>query len=824
MKLQQIFDPFRKFLVPSVLLIIIFIYFYPYIVNKQPLLSGNLLISFYSPWKYEPFIGWEHGIPNKPLGIDGLRFFYPLKKEILNQLNENKIPLWNPYNFSGNVLLGNLQSAVLYPINLLYFFTSFNNAWSLSIILVPLISGIFTYLLLRSYLLSKASSFFGAISFAFCGFLISWDLENPAVTHSAIWLPAVIYGVKKFVESKRLLFWYLSIFGIIFSILAGFLQFSIYLWLYSLSFTIAVFLKLKKTEQKRLLTPLSLIFLLSLVITAVQLLPSLEAYFNSTRETSSAEYLLHQYLLPITSLMTLVIPDIFGNPGTYNYYSSGFYYDKIIYVGLLPLLFSFYQFYSNRKVVSFFLIWVYICFLLGINNPLSQLFYHLKIPFLSAVSPSRIFYLSSFSIAVISAFGFESWKNEFNIRKLFKAIVSVSVLFGIGGVFIVLKTLTQLTDIPINPISKDIYLSIFPGVSLESKYTIIALRNFIFPLAIFIITVISLLLMKKIKSLKNIFILLLITLLIWHQYYLFKKHFFSTNENFIFPETKAISFLKENSGIDRILGIGSAQISPNLLSVYHLFSTDGMDPLCPKRYGELIYYINNGYSNTDIPRIEAKIDILTPDDILNQRKIKAISFMGIKYLLVPTTGQDQKAEKYTLPTTNFIKVWAQDNLEIWQNKQYFPRCWIVNNISVINDDNAILKQMFADDFDLRNKAILEEEPQLSLGYNNTRPNNVRIISYQADRISITTKTEENGILVCSDNYYPGWQASIDGQQTKIYRANYSFRAIIIPAGEHRISFIYKPFVLKIGLIISIAGFIVLITYGGYSRIIQKRRK
>ena len=69
-------------------------------------------------------------------------------------------------------------------------------------------------------------------------------------------------------------------------------------------------------------------------------------------------------------------------------------------------------------------------------------------------------------------------------------------------------------------------------------------------------------------------------------------------------------------------------------------------------------------------------------------------------------------------------------------------------------------------------------------------NSVIIEEYRENKISLDVRTAKEGILVLTDTYYPGWEALVDGKETKIYRANYNFRAIIIPKGEHQIVFKY----------------------------------
>ena len=70
---------------------------------------------------------------------------YPWKHFVVSELKEGRMPLWNPNNFSGNPALANFQTAVFSPFTLLYFILPFIDAWSLTVLLQPLLAGIFTY-------------------------------------------------------------------------------------------------------------------------------------------------------------------------------------------------------------------------------------------------------------------------------------------------------------------------------------------------------------------------------------------------------------------------------------------------------------------------------------------------------------------------------------------------------------------------------------------------------------------------------------------------------------------------------------------------------
>jgi uncharacterized membrane protein YfhO len=91
-------------------------------------------------------------------------------------------------------------------------------------------------------------------------------------------------------------------------------------------------------------------------------------------------------------------------------------------------------------------------------------------------------------------------------------------------------------------------------------------------------------------------------------------------------------------------------------------------------------------------------------------------------------------------------------------------------------------------FDHRSVLLLEEQPSLSLPADSTPvPNKVSLTSYTCNRIDIDVETAENGLLWVSEIWYPAWKAYVDRKRSKIYRADYSFRAVEIPKGSHRVT-------------------------------------
>jgi uncharacterized membrane protein YfhO len=71
-----------------------------------------------------------------------------------------------------------------------------------------------------------------------------------------------------------------------------------------------------------------------------------------------------------------------------------------------------------------------------------------------------------------------------------------------------------------------------------------------------------------------------------------------------------------------------------------------------------------------------------------------------------------------------------------------------------------------------------------------------------------------GFLQINDSWSPGWKATVDGTPTPVLRSNFAFRAVEVPAGDHRVSLLYRPWPEIIGIGIELValvgiGFVVL---------------
>ena len=68
----------------------------------------------------------------------------------------------------------------------------------------------------------------------------------------------------------------------------------------------------------------------------------------------------------------------------------------------------------------------------------------------------------------------------------------------------------------------------------------------------------------------------------------------------------------------------------------------------------------------------------------------------------------------------------------------------------------------------------------------------RIVSWRPDRIEIDVESQQGGMLVLHETYYPGWVAEIDGTRARILRADVLFRGIEVPPGRRKVVFRFAP--------------------------------
>lgn len=747
----------KKFLPIFIIICITVVFFRPFFTKGFLPIPSDTIIGLYHPFRDYYAKNYPNGIPYKNFLItDPVRQQYPWRNLSLDQMKNMQFPLWNPYAMSGYPLLGNYQSASLYPLNILFAVLPFSLAWSFLVFLQLLLAGIFLYCYLRHFHLDPLACVLGGLAFAFSGFSVAWAQWN-TIIHVALWLPLILLAVEKLLKKYSIQWTLILIFAQCSQILGGHLQ----TLFYSLVITSGyLFLRVWQNGRERY-KHFFLITLIVLFLTLLQWFPTLQFILQSARDIDQNMWQKVGWFIPWQHLIQFIIPDFFGNPTTLNYWGTWNYGELVGYIGIFPLLMSLYAIVMRRdKKTYFFTSLLFLSFLFSLPTGISQLPYVLHLPFLSTAQPTRLLFVVDFSLAILCALGFDYYiKHRKNyIFPLLILLGVFALLWGyiLGG------------------------YKLFMGITPEQL--LVAKRNMIFPTFLFLAILVTFVVVKfvKKKELVIIPILFFILLSVFDLLRFAEKFTPFTAREYLFPSTKSIAFLQENTGIYRVMALDSRILPPNFFVIYKLQSIEGYDPLYLRRYAELITSSERG--KPDITPPFGFNRIITP----HIYDSKIIDLLGVKYII--------SLSKIDSPQTT--KVFEEGQTKIYENKKVLPRIFFVETLERIigENKNKAINLMYGKDFDPRKRAIAEgfTESEASvfplLGIGKTE-----IVKYEENTILIKTQNIHDGFLILTDTFYPSWHAKIDNNPTKIYRADYNFRGIFVPKGEHVVKFYTQVF-------------------------------
>jgi hypothetical protein len=200
---------------------------------------------------------------------------------------------------------------------------------------------------------------------------------------------------------------------------------------------------------------------------------------------------------------------------------------------------------------------------------------------------------------------------------------------------------------------------------------------------------------------------------------------------------------------------------PNLNLLEGFSHTANFDPIVPSRYSAWMKLVDRAFGNR-------KNAMLSRMNVSLVERFDAISLRGIQFVPVPG---GQAARWYECVE---FQESGTDTLLAMSKRDF--------SLSVLQVEDRGRESVKCDS--------LTVEPR-------------QVETITSGRLSIQTEQDDPGWVVISQVWFPGWEARIDGQATKVYRADYVFMAVEVPAGQHQIWIEYKPFSFRIGALLSI---------------------
>lgn len=734
-------DILKKLFFPAILSGIVIFFYSPFIFTGKLPAALDTIVGLYHPYRDFYSRDYPRGVPFKNFLItDPVRQTYIWKELSIESLKKGQLPLWNPYEMTGKPLVGNYQSAAFYPLNLILFI-NFSTGWGLFIMSQTILLGIFCYIYLRNLKLEQVPSIMGTISFTFSGVVVSW-LTWGTIVHTFLWMPLSLFAIDKmFVKRYKLRYALLLAFSIFCATLAGHPQ-----SLFYVLFIIFAYFLLRLFEHGKSIKKL-LVFLISLltsfVLSFFQWVPFINFLQLSSRSSDRQFSEIEGWFLPWQHLIQFIAPDFFGNPATLNY-SGVFNYGEFIgYIGIIPLTLVAFSIIKSSRVVVFYSFITILSFLMVLPSAISSLPFVLKFPVLESMQPTRLILLVCFSLSVLSAFG---------LNNLFKRGASVKKMILLLAVVPALVMVVILMAV-----NKDIL-----GLTLDQQQ--VAIRNIFLPTMILAIGTACLLgmILTSNKYIRNLAMIIIVSLTIFDLMRFAQKYTPFVTQDYLYPMTKTIDYIQQQPGVFRIANMDRRLFAPNFLTHYKIQTVEGYDPLYLKTYAEYVASLERGLPNSNPPFGFNRI--LTPHNYNSQ----LFDFLNVKYVV--------SLEEINSP--KLTKVFEEGSTKVYKNNSSFERAFFVS--SIISEKDPI-KQIF--NTDLKETAIVAGE---DISNGNLVVGKAIVTDYEDNSVKISTYNTGEGFLVLSDVYYPTWEATIDGVETKIYKTNHAFRGFFVPSGKHQI--------------------------------------
>lgn len=753
---------------------------------------GDYLVSWYEPWKTDTFVG-APTIAHKAVADDVFRHLYPLRVLAFDLIKQLKLPLWNPYNGAGTPLLAIMHPGYLNPFGVVFFFLPSQLAWSIFVALQPLLLGFCTYLYCRKIKLRHEAALFAGAVLIFSGFVIARLLYGEFIYLLSA-LPILLLLIEDAFTSDKSILWILASPVVFFLFLSGQPHMVLYILLFIWCYGVYRYIQIKPVKHIRRVAIFCFLILLGIGMAGIQLVPSFELYANSTITRASSQFIFQRFLLPLTHLITIAIPNYFGNQATYNWWGIGDYIETVASIGLIPLFFTYIALIHKRSQKDprrFFFGSAIVTILLTLDWFGTRWLFSLPIPVLSADVPSRIFVLTTVSIVVLAGYGLDAWQ-----RNSLKFSKTIWFLIFVGVITVVTAGLAY-------------FRPMCPVVEIPNCWNI-ALRNTVLEVGAFTALIIGLLLFRKQWLIPLVLVIVL-------GLYNSNKFLPFSSKDSVLPDNSLIQALKERTRDGRVFGIGGANLKTNFATHFRIYDPNYYDPLHIKRYAEFIGYANSG----EYPPKLLRSDVELVSDGVNNR---ALDLLSVRYLIY-------KKSEVPIKNTNNV-VWENEHWYIEKRNTVLPRAYLVNDVEVIGDDRVILQRLFDPVFDPQSSVILERQPSAQARFPEFPPagragklpqfreSGATIKEYGEQQIMIEAITDKPALLVLTDTFYSGWKAYVDDQQALIYRANYALRAVEVPTGRHTVRFVYKPMSVTVGGWVTMGSFAV---YGLIVLLITKPR-
>ena len=666
---------------------------------------------------------------------------YPYRAFFSQSIRRGEFPLWSSETSSGYPFHASVAGA-LYPLNIISAWLPTTTSITFSIVTSYLLIYLAGFFYLRKIGLGTAASVFGGSLITLGGFAANEIMHLEILVSFSMFLMQ-LYVLERLFESRRKLFWVLAL-GLLLglSLLGGHPQITFYSLLFLVPYWLFWWVAKRSGPLWKLLVYGLLYGVVGLGIGAGQFIPMFEFTQHSTRAAGLNVEVLERYNFPIADLVTFVRPfATFDYSHTMEaFVNNGWPKDEqYVYMGLLGLGLALIGLPLTRK--------------LGARAAF----------FWVAVAGAMVFaFGSQFTTGYILRLPPFSY-----FRIPFKIIFVVNLSLGVLAAMVLDYLLNRLSrqglpKLVLAAIAVSAIAVSFADLRVNAKRLYPEVDAKVWFREPEVVSFLK----ERLRNQERV-----------------------TDQPYFFPTAK-IYLEKPELWEDPAIFVNLRNLLPNfnnlLYGIPKNVAVANAGGLKVDRYNELeteIYFNGLTYEGSERARVS--------DGYMFLNRI-----MGVRFLLSTVPVEHfllNKVKEITFST-------GQDPVFVYEFFDYYPRVMMVPTAEKASA-SEIKAHLLAVDFDPKLKVFVEED--IDWGAEGGYAANAAFEMYADQEVVVSTQASGDGFLFLSDTYYPGWKAYVDGEEATIYRANYAFRAVPVPAGEHTVVFRFEPESFKWGLRITL---------------------
>lgn len=807
------------------------------IVLWRPIVHGEVflpldLLAHMPPWRYS----YERTPIVNPIPSDLLLEYYPRRLMAREMLEAGQLPLWNPYILAGTPLLADGYSGMLYPLGVLFWVLPLAQAFGWYAFLHLILAGLGVYALARCLGLRLLPGLLAAVIYQWCGFSMTW-LVFPDFSPVLAWLPWIVLCVERYERTAegdrqprsmaltgRLLVIAIGV------LLAFCVLCQLQLALYAGVAAGVYWLVRRGLSRPRALPGAGAALLaaggLALLLSAAQWLPTLELLLDSQRSGVTGTL---AGGVGAPWLLRFLSPTVFGVPVTRPGWGPPTMDVLHPYVGILPLLLAAFGAWQARTVQAVGLV---VLALLALALALMPPAAFSAIPLLNQLpGVDRWTLVLSLALALLAGFGLQALGDVSSQRSVVSGQIAppdgLPAHIGTQSLQKLVRTLWVISAIILVGIVLADWQLFTPNSRYGEYVTRLAPQFVGLPgitLAVSVAVMVGMLILvwvlpgaaRLMPAYSGLCIVIVLVDLGWYGLLSLnssnpQRLFRPTSDlvaalgeerinaaymaNRFFPATRLSVALAREAGEFRVLAGDYPAWQPNMPSVGGLYDVRGYGSLFSRRYLEFARRWEGkrsddaGYSQIYLTQAYATRHML--------------DLMGVRYVFFNPGSAN--AARY--PGLELIE--RNDEGSLYRNPTALPRAFLVHAAEQLPNNDAVLDRLTTPGFPVGAVVLLTVPPPLLVqpGEDEAIP---QITHYSALEVRISVEPKAAALLVLSDSFFPGWQATVNGQPVPIYEVNAMLRGVAVQPGSNEIIFRYMPWPFVIGATISVATLVVLI--------------